>query len=291
MRPFSNGDEENFFGPVVYMNRVDQILELQHLDRNTTEDALLEVVLQGSTDTPHRVKVYLNDESEEVGEIVFEGQRKGSLRVEIPQSMLEEGENLVSLVASGDEMDATLLDTIRLTYWHTYTADDNGLRFMARGGHAVSIGGFSDSNISVFDITDSDEVIEVIGRVEPRKEGYAVGFRVPGHGERTLLALTEERVKNPVEIVSDHPSSWYQEKGGYDLLIISHREFFSSLKPLVKLRESQRYKVALIDVEDLYDEFSFGHKSPKALRDFLSHAKKQWSKPPRFVLLVGDASF
>ena len=30
-----NGEEENFFGPVVYMNQVDQILELQHLDRAT----------------------------------------------------------------------------------------------------------------------------------------------------------------------------------------------------------------------------------------------------------------
>ena len=151
--------------------------------------------------------------------------------------------------------------------------------------------GFSGSNISVFDITDSDEVIEVIGRVEPWKGSFAVSFRVPGHGERTLLALTDDRVKSPIEIASDHPSSWHQEKGGYDLLIISHREFFSSLQPLVKLRESQRYKVALIDVEDVYDEFSFGHKSPHALRDFLSLAKKQWSKPPRFVLLVGDASF
>jgi len=56
------------------------------------------------------------------------------LRVEIPQAMLEEGENLVSLVASEDEMDASLLDTIRLTYWHSSMADDNSLRFMVRGG-------------------------------------------------------------------------------------------------------------------------------------------------------------
>jgi hypothetical protein len=32
-----------------YMNRVDQILELLHLDRATAEDALLEVILQGAT--------------------------------------------------------------------------------------------------------------------------------------------------------------------------------------------------------------------------------------------------
>jgi hypothetical protein len=264
-------------------------LGVRQIDLASSEDALLEVALQGATNTPHRVKVLVNDE--EVGEVVFEGQSKGLLQVEVPQALLHEGDNLVSLVPQGGEMDISLVDTIRLTYWHTYTADDNGLRLRARGGSEVSIDGFSQSDIRVFDITDSNEVIEVIGRVAFQKESYAVSLRVPGHGERTLLALSEDRVKSPVEIVSDHPSAWHQEKGGYGLLIISHREFFSSLQPLIRLRESQGYRVALIDVEDIYDEFSFGNKSPYALRDFLSLAKKQWSKPPRFVLLVGDASF
>jgi len=283
-----NGDEENFFGPVVYMNQVNQILELRHLDRATTEDALLEVVLQGATEGPHQVKVLLNEA--EAGEIVFEGQRKGTLRVEIPQSILEE-ENLVSLVAMGDEMDATLLDSIRLTYWHTYTAEENGLRLTAHGGNHFTINGFSHSNIRVFDITDSNEVIEVIGKVGSQKGSYAITFRVPENGERTLLALTEEKAKNPIEVVSNHPSRWHQERSGYDFIVISHRDFTNNLQPLKKLRESQGLKVALIDVEDLYDEFSFGHKSPKALKDFLGLAKKKWNKPPRFVLLVGDASF
>jgi hypothetical protein len=163
-----NGEEENFFGPVVYMNQVDKILELQHLDRNTTEDALLEVMLQGATDTPHQVKVLLNEA--EVGEIVFEGQRKGTLNVAIPQSMLEEGENLVSLVAMGDDTDASLLDIIRLTYWHTYMADNDSLRLTAKGGSHVTLSGFTHPRIRVIDITDANDVIEVIGKVESQKE-------------------------------------------------------------------------------------------------------------------------
>jgi hypothetical protein len=50
-------------------------------------------------------------------------------------------------------------------------------------------------------------------------------------------------------------------------------------------------QVALVDVEDIYDEFSFGTKNPKAIKDFLTLAKANWRKAPRFVLLVGDASF
>jgi len=247
------------------------------------------VVLQGATESSHRVKVLFN--RAEVGEIVFEGQGKGTLNVEIPQSMLEDGENLVSLVAMGDDMDATLLDSVRLTYWHTYTVDNDSLRFTAKGGSHLTVDGFSHSNIRVFDITDSNEVAEVIGKVESQKGGYAISLRVPEQGERTLLTLTEGTAKNPIEVVCNHPSAWHQEKNGYDLVVISHRDFLDSLKPLKILRESQGYKVALIDVEDIYDEFGFGDKSPMAIRGFLNYAKTKWYKPPRFVLLVGDASF
>jgi hypothetical protein len=284
-----NGEEENFFGPVVYLNQVNQILELPHLDRSASEYALLEVILQGGTEGSHQVKILLNHD--EVGEIVFKGQEKGILKIEIPQSMLEEEENLVTLVAMGDEMDASLLDTIRLTYWHTYTADNNSLRFTAQGGEQLSIGGFGNSRIRVFDIGKPTEVIEVIGRAVPQKGGYAISFRAPGHGERTLLAMTGEKVKTPVEVASNHPSSWHQAREGYDFVIVSHRDFLDTLQPLKSLRESQGLRVALVDVEDLYDEFSFGNRSPEALKDFLTAAKKKWHTPPRFVLLVGDASF
>ena len=126
-----NGDEENFFGAVVARAPVDQVLRLSHLDPSPSEEAMLEVSLQGVTNAAHRVKVELN--GSEVGEVVFEGMVKGLMRWAIPQSGLEEGENLVTLEAQGGEKDVSLVDHIRLTYWHTYTADSNLLKFTAQG--------------------------------------------------------------------------------------------------------------------------------------------------------------
>jgi len=284
-----NGDAENFFGPIIYQSPVNELLEVRHHDPATMEDALLEVVLQGVTNVPHRVKVLLNEAA--VGEVTFEGQSQGLFKVEVSQSGLIEGENLVSLVGQGGDMDISLLDSIRLTYWHTFTADEDSLKFTVQGGSELSIDGFSHPRVRVIDITDPDDLFEVFGRAKNRESGYAVTFRVPESGERTLLAFTEEKAKSPIEVFSDRPSFWHQERKGYDLIIISHRDFFDSLQPLKSLRESQGLKVALVDVEDLYDEFSFGNKSPKAIKDFLTLAKANWRKPPRFVLLVGDASF
>ena len=44
------------------------------------------------------------------------------------------------------------------------------------------------------------------------------------------------------------------------------------------------------DIEDVYDEFSFGEKTPQALRDFLQWASSDWATAPRFVVLAGDAT-
>ena len=76
-----NGDEDNFFGPIVTTNPVDQILNVRHPDTAPPADALLEVALQGVTNEPHRVKVLLNDV--EMGEVAFEGQSRGLTQLTI----------------------------------------------------------------------------------------------------------------------------------------------------------------------------------------------------------------
>ena len=45
-----------------------------------------------------------------------------------------------------------------------------------------------------------------------------------------------------------------------------------------------------MDVEDLYDEFSFGAHGPEAIKAFLARARAEWRPAPRYVLLGGDAT-
>jgi len=188
-------------------------------------------------------------------------------------------------------MDVSLIDYIRLTYWHTYMADNNALRLTAVGGQPVVVGGFGSSAVRVVDITDPQMVQEVVGQVQQQGSGYTLQFVVPGSGSRTLLAFSGTQVKSAAAVEANQPSGWYQAGWGADMVMISHASFIDSLKPLKMLREAQGLTVALIDVEDIYSEFGFGNKSPQALKDFLLRARVNWQKPPRFVLLVGDASF
>jgi hypothetical protein len=284
-----NGDKENFFGPLVSTEPVEQILTVSSLLLPSTKKATLEVALQGVTAKPHHVNVRLNDIP--VGKLIFEGQTWKMLKVSVPYFTLQEGENLVALLAGGDPTDVSLIDYIRLTYEHTYMADEDTLRFTLPEHRSATVKGFTSSDIRVVDITHPQGVKAIVGNIRSEGAGFGVTLGLTDPGKHTLLAFTEEQIKTPVAIKANLPSTWHQKGQSSDLVIISHEDFFDSLSPLKSLRESQGWSVALVDVEDLYDEFSFGTKTPQAIKDFLTRASTSWQKPPRFVLLVGDASF
>src|SRR5581483_3968042 len=82
-----------------------------------------------------------------------------------------------------------------------------------------------------------------------------------------------------------------QGGAGANLVIIGYRDFLQSVQPLVALKQSQGYAVAVVDVEDIYDEFSYGVHSPQAVKDFLSWSYLHWQKQPQYVMLAGDASY
>jgi hypothetical protein len=288
-----NGDENNWFGPPIteIQGATDQILEVRNLDLSSQGGAMavLEVKAQGVTDTPHVIDVLLNNLK--VGTLNWRGVEPWAGAFSFPHSYLLEGENLVTLLPVSGEMDVSLLDYIRLTYPHSYTAHEDELRFQATAGVQVSIDGFSSKAMRVFDMTDERDVIRVPREMAPDGAGgYRATFTVPGHGERTLLAVTHDRNKSPVEILANRPSTW-AGSGGYDFLVISHPDFVRGIRPLAALRKSEGLTVGVVDIEDIYDEFSFGEKSPQALKDFLRYAGKHWSPKPKYVLLVGDASF
>lgn len=284
-----NGDKENFFGAVVARDPVDQALTLQHVDSAATGGAMLEVALQGVTQVSHRVEVQIN--GVRAGDVVFDGQDVGVGRLAIQQSALKEGANTVRLIPQSGPSDISLVDYLRITYWHSYLADNNQLRFNASSKQAVSVDGFGDAAIRVFDVTNPNAIQEIMGTIKPSKSGYAVSLTVPGAGLRTLLAMTNDVASRVTSLAANQPSTWRQPANAADLVIFTRRDFISALEPLRLQRQSQGYKVAVVDIEDVYDEFSFGNKTPQAIKDFLSYARTSWKLAPRFVLLAGDASF
>ncbi len=285
-------ENADFFGPLVSSKPLDQILHAPGIATGPIDGARakIHIALQGLTDgVPHTVSVSINGAN--LGELNFTGQSAGNLTLPISPGILQDA-NTVTLTAQNGDSDLSFVDHIDLTYPRTYTAQSDSLKFTASPEDQIVVRGFNLPPTRLIDITDPSQPMELEPKVSAEKGSYSLYVEIPGSvpGRHTLLALSEQRIAKPWQIARNHPSSWHRAQPGSEVVMISHPLFADALAPLVRLRRNEGKSVALVRVDDLYDEFNFGQPSPYAIRDFLKTAAKSWQNDPKYLLLVGDAS-
>jgi len=100
----------------------------------------------------------------------------------------------------------------------------------------------------------------------------------------------------PDSIRKDSPSDLRNFSNGADYLIITHRKFQTQAQQLANFRAQNLHgfdnpRIMVVDVQDIYDEFSFGLREPSAIRDFIKYVFDYWTEPTiSYVALVGDMS-
>jgi len=291
-----NGDTENFFGEVVTPTLPSFTIRTPSPDSTAAVSAQIQITLQGFTQQDHQVKVLIN--GTQIDTMQFSFQAVATKTIFFPTSLLVDGNNSIQLTASAPGNDISLLASIRLTYPRSFKADNNTLQFTAKSTQSARIDGFTSPNIRAFDITDTSSVQEIKPIVETSGAGYAA--TVPGGSKgkaRRLIALPASA--HPVSITLNLPSTLNQSNNAADLLIISYKDFIPSLTTpvapagvsFINQRTAQGFTVKIVDVEDIYDEFSYGVHTSQAIKDFLLLARTNWATSARYLLLVGDASY
>jgi uncharacterized repeat protein (TIGR01451 family) len=292
-------DGNNFFGSLVSSTPVDQTVTTPNFDASSTNPSQMEVVLQGVIlGIPHEVTVTLNGTT--LGNLTFTGQDKGKFRANLPPGLLQNGDNTVTLTAQDGEYDTSLVQSIRIEYPHVYTADSDRLKFTGRAGDELKVSGFSGAPV-VLDITDPSQPVELTPQITSDATTAPTRFTLqvqvpwsttnPAAGVRhTLLVLAPDRFQSAAAIRSNHPSHWHRAQPGSKIVMVSPAAFANSLLPLLHAHEAAGKSAALVFIEDLYDEFSFGEHNPAAIREFLRTASKVWQTPPHYLLLNGRAS-
>ncbi|HET6632512.1 MAG TPA: C25 family cysteine peptidase [Rhodanobacteraceae bacterium] len=127
----------------------------------------------------------------------------------------------------------------------------------------------------------------------PQQAGDGYRYASIAAGTRLFPLAPSQRPLAPqgLRVVRDQVD-WRQPEHGYDYVMIAYPTLLDATRPLAEYHRAHGQKVALIDVETVYDEFSHGIVTPRAIRALLKHAHGHWPAPrPRYVLLVGDASF
>ena len=276
-------DGDGFLGPVVSTDAGFPTIQTLILSAIAAQDAQLAVTLQGATDPPdkqHRVSVTVNGTA--AGECTFTGQQRSTCTLHVPAALLHDGANEIGYVAANGFDDISAVVALQLTYSRAYRAENDRLQFALESGRSARLGGFTRSDLLVLDITDPANVSEV-----PLRTGGTVV--ASGGGTRVLFALPRTAFDAVARAEANAPSSLLATKEA-DVVILTHPDFVSAVEPLRQLRVSQGLTAIVATTTDVYDELNDGHKDPAAIRAFLA-ASRKWKTAPRYVVLVGDASF
>ncbi|MEA2162302.1 MAG: hypothetical protein QOK37_429 [Thermoanaerobaculia bacterium] len=292
----SNGDEGNFFGSIIGDWTTIEPMTVGNLDTSYGGNAQFDIGIQGGLGVTHRIDITMN--GHELGVVTLEKTEQNNYTFQFPQSWLVAGENDVALTSLNGYDDASLIVKDRLTYQHLLRADNGALEVSLPGGRAVTIGGFGSNAVRAFDITDAQHPIALQVAVAPDPQGgVAATLTTPPGASRTILAVDDTRLLAPGELSANVPSSWSDtngnsngSKGPASLYIISNKAFTTAAASLKTVRDGQGVSTAIIDVDDLYDEFNFGIRAPEAIRSFFALALT-WKRQPTGAILLGDASF
>lgn len=282
-------------------------LDLRDFDPAPDEPLKLRVALQGwsrprhrdAASSDHQVQVKLGHQVLATAE--WDGQTHHVLEVEVPAEEVPTGKTPLQLVVpkrrpDPDEppmIDVVMLDWIALDYPRRTRlfAGQERLRLdRAASKMPIPLGTDPGQSLVVYGLEGS----RIAGDALPRESGEKVDLHLllPPAGEDVVVAVLDGDLSTPEEIVLDRPSSLRSTEHRADYLVITHPRLRQAIEPLADYHRGRGLEVEVVEVDDIFDEFSHGVAIPGAIRDFLSHAYHQWQAPaPRFVLLVGDASW
>ncbi len=208
-------------------------------------------------------------------------------------------------------VDRQLLAWIELEYTRRLTAHDDTLSVFTggwSGALSLEANGFSRDDVRVLDVSQARSPHwiladnESVGAARRLRFTYDATSQTEHPGR--LLFRPMGRLAAPTRMVVDT-----KPDGGYlrdrtapaQMIIIAYHDFLAQAEDLAAFR-AERFPdrahgdVAVVDVQDIYDEFSAGRLDPSAIRAFLQFARDWWTggdpeDGPAYVLLLGDAHF
>jgi len=259
--------------------------------------ATLTVHLKGFTDTAanpdHHIRVSLN------GAVVGEGWLDGMdaeppVVIQFDQRLLWSGDNTIKVEAvldPGVPYSAFYIDSFDVTYQRLHMAAGNALTFTAEAAQPLTVYGFTNASIMVFDITDPNRpVTETAATVQDEGGTFSVSF-IPSAAGTRYHVMTPDASIAGAEAWVDTPSRLSAKVNAADYLIIAPDFLKDAAQVLADYRMGQGYRTMIVDIEDIMDEFNHGMYSPHAIRNFLVHALTVWDRAPRYVVLAGEGTY
>jgi hypothetical protein len=246
----------------------------------------------------HHVQIFLNGQI--VADTRFSDTAEIILRTAFPASLLRDGNNEFRIFSAGDTgafIDQFYFDWVEIDYWRNFETQGKQLVFQSPQENGSQpqrfrMAGFPDEEIFIFDLSNT-EMLSGLSVAEDGGGGFMASFIDSSRQAQQYLAATKSTLKKPHRISHITPSSWRDPGHRADMIIVTHADFAAQAHRLAEHRRQKNgFAVAVVDVQEIYDEFYYGLQLAQAIREFLQYAFRNWQQPaPLYVLFMGDGSW
>ncbi len=251
-----------------------------------------------SSDPDHHVQFWLNGHF--LGDAYWDGTGEFTGTFSFDQSFLIASTNTISYYVPldlGTSEDSGFTNWIELDYHDVYTVESDVLDFSfdTTGNWQPTLSGFSSNDLRLLDITDPTHPVRLTdASITANGPSYDATFAVTiGNPDARFFAAAAPAYLSVASITLDTPSDLRNTSNSADWIAITHADFMAATLQLAAHRQNfSGYRTAVVDVQDIYDEFNGGKMDPEAIRQFVAYAYHNWQQPaPHYLLLVGDGSY
>lgn len=225
---------------------------------------------------------------------LVERYQQALLNSEINSNLLTNGTNSLKIqsLSTGASINVLAMDWVELEYPKYLIADDDSLQFtfpylVGRNIYRITIENINSNDISFWKYNDGYK--KYLAELD---NGTTSIIDTMSSSSKFIICRTDQ-IQKPIIYYSKNFSSFKNPELSYDYILITHKTFKSKAN-LYSQFISEHYgkRVIVVDIDDIYDEYSFGFFNPEAIKSFIKSAYENWANPkPEYLFLVGGATF
>ena len=270
----------------------------------------LRVGLQGMTKTPfcnpeHKAEIYITQQL--IGNEIWDGQNPAEFEKKFyvsPDSIqIFPTGNIFNVFVRGTICPNVDVDEIRINwyefeYWKNLKTEPNHFTFKSfkAGVNRFWTFGWQRDNMSIY-IPEKNKLITNPNITHDQFN--SVLFQDTSDVNTEYFLVSNDYYLTVDSIVQDQPSNLRDVTNAADYIIITYPDFLPAAEELAQFRANNfpdpdidNARTKVVDVMQIYDEFSYGLMTPFALQKFVKYAFENWQSPaPSYVVLMGDMSY
>jgi hypothetical protein len=260
------------------------------------------VNMHGMTTGEHRANIYIT--SQPVGTAIWEGQKEFTFEKTVSRDSIGLfPTNNFQVVVLGGYSQQVVSDEIRINWFEieyprVNRAFGNHWAFRSPPGNS----GRNRYNVSYWQGNDFKVYIpqkgNIINNADVRTEQNIFALFVDSIATRTLyFCASSDYSSSPKRIEKNINSDLRNISNGADYIILTHPDFFVQANRLKDYRTNnlngfENARVKIVNIFDIYKEFSYGLVDPESIRDFVKYTFENWSgDAPAYLAILGDMSW